>query len=341
MESNEILECPLCLEYYGSSDIIEHMVTCELEQSNQIQKFKKVNNNEINLDDMKMYDFDDDIMQELLYDNDPKDKNDPNYKEVLTKCQKMAFEYCKEKSKKDSLESEEKLIERFEKNGYTQYDIPKVIIHIKQYSKITINVNLSTILTLMINDDHYKNGFEIGRFKHSSGGGRKNWENNLFNSMYKNCDPIERVKYGAVNIYNEVNGIKSCAHYGNVFFVLKDKVKDRATFVYGDSSAMMKYICTFEYCTHLLLHLQDNELTNVIKHVLEKKKLDYYIYQDGTNKKTSYSTYIEAQIHGKLRLNTDIEGLCIKNEIYETLKKKDTTKLSKFCEKNNILLQIV
>jgi hypothetical protein len=182
----------------------------------------------------------------------------------------------------------------------------------------------------LVNESHLKNGFELGRFSAKKTCARSIWEMNLFKGVYDEItEPVERVKYGALNIFNEKSGIYACSGYGNVFFVLKDQVKNRISFVNGDSSQMMFHICTFKYCTALFVHLPDDYLKALILHVLENKKVE----------KAQYFNYIEAQIHGLVRINMDIEILCIKNSLV-----KDTNTMSlieQFCFDNDIKLELI
>lgn len=154
---------------------------------------------------------------------------------------------------------------------------------------------------------------------------RIQWEQNLFNKEYEKATAIEKVKYGALNLFNLPNGTASCLGYGDVFFVLKPELNKRISFVNGDSSIMMFHICTFKYPTALLVHLNDRMLKDLILCVTKN-----------ISPKANYN-YIEAQIHGPIKISTDIEKLVVPN----------TTKLSAdkifalrdFCSNNNIKFQ--
>lgn len=205
----------------------------------------------------------------------------------------------------------------------------KVIEYIKTI-KVTINLSLDTVLKFLINESHLKNGFELGIFSAKGTCARGMWEMNLFKGIYdETTEPVERVKYGTLNIFDEKNGIPACSGYGNVFFVLKDQVKNRISFVNGDSSQMMFHICTFKYCTALLVHLPDYYLKALILHVLENKKVET----------SQYFNYIEAQIHGLFRMNMDIEKLCIKNSLVKDTKTMNS--IEQFCFWNDIKLELI
>lgn len=245
-----------------------------------------------------------------------------------SKCQKLAIKYCKKKSKIHEDQARGTVLINFIQLGFTEEDLDKVINYIKNDIKVTINVGQNTIANFLINEDHYKSGFELNIFEKNSQ--RDNWEKNLFHSIYDDCQPIERVKYGALNMFNKKDGVESCKGYGECIFVLKDELKNRISFVKGDSCTMMFHICTFKYCTALLVHLSDDYLKSLVAHVnnnvIDKPKHKVF-------------HYIEAQIHGSIRLNMDIEKLLVPSKIMND--RAIENKLTMFCEKNNIILEII
>ena len=297
MENNEIIECPICFDIFGIFDIDKHFELCCVDV--------KDNN--------------------ILQTNTTQSYIEP----TLTECQKNAYKYCKKKSKIHSDQTKGLVLIRFLENGYEEKHVDMVINNIKNNVRVTINIRVQTILENMSNDTHIKNGYEIKKFNSSSlHCARTTWENNLFNKIYDKAEPYERVKYGALNIFNEVNGISSCTMYGESFFILKNELKNRISFVCGDSSSQMLHICTFKYCDQLLIHPSNDHFKAIVDNVIYKKHSKGY-------------AYIEAQIHGPVRLNFDIEKFCIKQSVFLTLKGDDKEKLAFFCNKNNIELVIL
>jgi hypothetical protein len=76
-------------------------------------------------------------------------------------------------------------------------------------------------------------------------GGRFQWESKLFDKIYDKCKPVERPKYGVLNIHNSPYGVKSCYGYGPNYFVLKE-VRLRTTFVNQDSAGLVANKNAFE-----------------------------------------------------------------------------------------------
>lgn len=96
---------------------------------------------------------------------------------------------------------------------------------------------------------------------------REQWEDALFGNIYTHdCDPSERVKYGALHLFNEPRAPSACIGYGDCAMILKSKVKNRTSYVYGDSSWMQFQIGTIEYSGAILNLLNDSLLDNLIKY---------------------------------------------------------------------------
>ncbi len=182
----------------------------------------------------------------------------------------------------------------------------------------------------MINDDRYRNLFEIGPSSdYTALQSRIRWEDNLFNFTYRSALPSERVKYGNMNIVNDPKGILSARSYGQSYFVLKG-VRMRTTFIFGDSSsiACCRTIATPEHCKHLLLKLSDVELNEVIKACTG---------QAGNSQ--ILTTYIEMHIHGNVLFDTHISELhlCTNECVGITEVDGKLHDLAKsFCDKYNI-----
>ncbi len=244
----------------------------------------------------------------------------------LTELQKKAIKFCNKKSKIHERAIYGNALISFVENGYTEDDLKQVIKYIQSEVNITINISLRTIIDHMLNDTHYKNGFEVNKIFCKNDATRSMWENNLFNNIYDKSVPEEKVKYGALNIFNDPNGVSSAYAYGDSFFVLKKDVNERSSFVSGDSCGMMFHLCTFKHCVPILIHC-GTLLQALIQHVKHNNKYD-----------KAYP-YIEAQIHGDVRLKHDIEKLVVKNTNYEALDDRNKAKLNTFCKMNNIILE--
>jgi len=223
---------------------------------------------------------------------------------VLTNAQQKAMEYAQKKSKIYSKNTKLSVLHRFKMRGLGKSEIKKTIDFIQKKVQIIIHVNLTKNMRYYLNDDYYRNLFEVN----NSGGccsksARETWEKNLFSGLYDGVDPVERVKYGAMNLTNCDQGVNSCCGYGDSYFVLKNKVKDRTTFVFGDSSSMMLELGTFNNCGIILSLISDDLLNNLIK--VATGECDGLPYSD--------KYYTEIQIHGLVRFFHDIDLLVVNN----------------------------
>jgi hypothetical protein len=259
-------------------------------------------------------------------------------KHKLSEVCKKAYKYCTKKSKILSKYIYPNLLMKFIELDYTEDDLTTVIKYIQNEAPITINVRNETIINYLVNDDHYKNCFEIGdTHKAVSTDVRFCAESNMFNKLYDKCDAIDRVKYGSINLFDSENGNPTCLAYGDVVLVLKNEIKKRTSFTIGDSFEMQFHIGTFQYSSIFLINIKDPLIHALISFVKTRKKLAsyeiLYLYKKGLYKKGECA-YIEIQIHGLIRLNEDIEKIIIN-------KKNMSQKINEFCDKNDIELVVL
>ena len=270
-------QCEYCFELIDKDIIDEHMMICYKEQT------------------------------ELLNSCENRIKVVED-KPQISNTQIKAIEYCFKKSKLFSKNVYKNLLARFQFKGHTKNDLNQVVKFIKKNIRIIIHVNLDSCLQYLIKDDHYRNQFETNRSHGTlSSSARMVWENNLFNNIYhKDIDGGERVKYGTINITNDPLGVTKCYGYGDSYLILKDNVKTRCSFIMGDSCAMDIHLCTFKYFNSILLFLKDEALDDVI---------DVSLGKATSRSSNSLHHYIEAQIHGPIKLSRDVE-LLVANSKY-------------------------
>ena len=250
-----------------------------------------------------------------LYNNLAKPKEQPKEplkdaktepKEIeLTDRQQKALGFVFKKSRIFSKNTYLDVLCKFKDRGLGKDELETVINYIKNVP-VVIHVSTTTISHLA-REGVYKNIFEItnsgkGQSYNTS---RFDWEKNMFNSIYDDAEAIEKVKYGALNLLNNPNGVPSAYSYGNSYLLLKNHVKQRITFVCGDSSQKQMQIATFDNNVILLNILDYKLLDEVIEIALNKKN----------SSPTNYA-YIEAQIHGPLIIGRDIQMLYV-NKHYQ------------------------
>lgn len=115
------------------------------------------------------------------------------------------------------------------------------------------------------------------------GGDRWLWESRMFASAYDGANPVERPVYGALNYRRKSVG--AAPRFGSAHLVLSADVNARATFCYPDSNEKPTDFGVAERMGLLPLAL-----------AADVDALD---------------DYIEAQVHGAVRLDRDVESLVL------------------------------
>lgn len=225
-----------------------------------------------------------------------------------TKTQKKALKFSLKKAKYMSKNCKHILCERMAKMGYDPDNVDQVI-EFAQQAGLTMHVPLirRNLVDIFMKDPHLKNLFEVG---HSGGcsvvSSRSSWETALFNGMYDEVEPAERVRYGAYNIDRNPKGVLGARNYGDVFLVFDEAVKKRTTIVYGDSSGHSQrlHMGSPKHLINILCYVTEPVLLTILEQVCPK---------DLNDPKVNFTQYgyIEAQIHGELRLDRDVDALAI------------------------------
>lgn len=144
-----------------------------------------------------------------------------------------------------------------------------------------------TLLSLK-NDGVFKSQHETGTSNGSltayPGGARWLWESEIFGGHYDSVNVKERPKYGALNL--NLLGSGGSPRFGSAVFILKSNVLSRTTFCYPDSYYKPTCFSTYETIGSLIELVQS----------ANDDPLD---------------AYIEAHIHGEIRLDKDVECLVL------------------------------
>lgn len=271
----------------------------------------------------------------------------------LTDTQIKALQMVFKESKIFSKIHERKILSKLESYGLTQYDLQNVITYIQEKVPIIIHTFLRN-LKKVCNDNKYRNAFETGITNGSTAFiDRKDWENNLFQKIYANSPSNERVKYSALNITNDPRGDRVCHVYGDCYLILKEHVKERASFIFGDSSWRSVFcISTFKYPLAMLNEMPIQflyHLTKLASDNLDKNKIHQHASAKyiATSKERELSLpikyesmdfkYIESHIHGDILLERDVQCVVI-NDKYKNNEEVQTI-LTKFVENHNVSLK--
>lgn len=224
------------------------------------------------------------------------------YNDILTNDQKEALKLVNQ-----TCSNRHQLTLKRYKETYTEDKPDKIVELIKNKSEnIEIHINVPYRYVINIADDtHYRNQFET----HVSMGTLSNekrieWEKNLFRYNNDITGP-DRPKYGnlPIQISSGDTHNKITIGYGKCYFTLKNHVKNRTTITHGDShSKELREVFNFEYF-----------------HLIGEKNIQNIKYFVNNGKIHDNFEYIEAQIHGPIRLDTDIAKFCYPHCYHDNL----------------------
>jgi Protein of unknown function (DUF3626) len=159
-------------------------------------------------------------------------------------------------------------------------------------SRITLNFHpdrgeppiLAALASAGTYHSQFVTGTSNGGLTAHPGGDRWRWESRIFGGAYDASAAEHRPVYGALNFRGKPVG--AAPRFGSAHFVLSGHLLRRATFCYPDSHLEPEH---FGVAT--AMNLIDRALADVGADALDD--------------------YIEAQVHGPVRLGTDVEALVL------------------------------
>lgn len=198
----------------------------------------------------------------------------------------------------------------------------------------------------------YKNQFETGlsngKLSPLRGSSRDSWEQKLFGDAYASSEIAveERPRYGALDLMRHPDG--PAPRFGSCYFLLKPRLTQRSTFTYLDSHrnpAERGTINVFEdLMAALLLECFERQYALGEKDITPARLMNYLHnslskpYPDLANRAPARNLdhYIEAQLHGKVTLENDVEMLVADPSFQE---KPTGETLRQLCQKWGIALR--
>jgi hypothetical protein len=179
----------------------------------------------------------------------------------------------------------------------------------------------------LLRDGIYKSQFETGLSSGSltafAGGQRDEWERSLFGGAYhaREVPLAERPTYGALELVRHADG--PSPRFGSCYLVLRPEVSKRCSFTYGGSQSpdVLEHSGTLEHPECWLLALleavaRDGAGLGVsplgVTGLLESVTHGVARRYEGPAERSvgrSLDSFVEAQVHGPVRLATDVEWL--------------------------------
>ncbi len=188
-----------------------------------------------------------------------------------------------------------------------------------------LNHKMDTVAKALVSDGIYKSQFETflsnGKLSPKKGGPRDIWENNLFGDAYNGTDvsAVDRPKYGALDLMRLPDG--PCPRFGSCCFLLDPSVLSRSTFTYMDSyrnppekgtiSTMhdiFAALLTESFERDFALGIADMRPPRLINHLKCRLQEPFENPADSPPSR-NLDHYIEAQVHGEIRLLDDVDAL--------------------------------
>jgi Protein of unknown function (DUF3626) len=217
--------------------------------------------------------------------------------EELEMLQRGALEYVMKKAQQLHKQAMDGLTTRYQLLGFQPEDVDSCLDYIRHEAPIVIHVSEQT-LGYLTYDTYYRSAFELGTAPAKALKARKKWESGLFGGWYDNCAPSHRPKYGCLNIFGDIRGVKCARGYGRVVLTLANHVRHRSTFLDKDSSInCTSTLATSEFYGHVLSQYSNDELQAVMN--VSRNR--------GTQCRCNH--YKEVQIHGPISLATDIQAM--------------------------------
>ena len=161
----------------------------------------------------------------------------------------------------------------------------------------------AVMIELLARDGLYRSQFETGTSNGGMtahrGGARWEWESRIFDGAYDDCDgsdPSMRPKYGALNYRSDPVG--GSRRFGSCHLRLHHKVLARTTFCYPDSHLQPEHFGVGERMALIDMAVENHRCLDLL------------------------DDYIEAHVHGPLRIDDDVEAVvldpCFKSTRVET-----------------------
>lgn len=162
----------------------------------------------------------------------------------LEACQLAAIRCVFEYSKKSNLDTAIRADEIFHCKRYFEHEHNRIAELIRGKFPIDVHFHpdriaidgssvIEGLLSTMTYENQYVSGISNGLLGTTVSGSRKRWESQLFGYAYDGQPASLRPKYGAINLFNSLDG--ACPRFGSCYLRLCSQVHRRCTLSYGDS----------------------------------------------------------------------------------------------------------
>lgn len=251
----------------------------------------------------------------------------------LAPCQRQAIENIRAEAIALRTDSQFTLSHIFRMSNLSDSDILKTKEIVQTHARVVLHFHPDRpaggrlVAQALLEEGIYKSQFETGisngLVSMQPGGPRDEWERHLFHGAYQmeGVEASQRPRYGALDLMRNADG--PAPRFGSCFFILKPHMTACSTFTFGGSQDKPKYQGTADELDAILGALMEESFTrdfalgvdNIRPGQLYERlgslKDDYG--DSYANGKASHNLdhVIEAQIHGEVQLERDVEALVV------------------------------
>lgn len=251
----------------------------------------------------------------------------------LTPAQRAALEHTRAHARGRRDEALASLAHITRMSNLAPEDLDALRATIRTHARVALHLHPDrlgpggeTVAAALLAEGVYRSQFETGlsngKVDPSPGGARDLWESRLFGAAYpSDTPPSERPRYGALDLLHHPDG--PAPRFGSCYFLCAPVVTARCTFTYQDSHQDPPEKGTVDEFDDVLaallgeVFLRDSALGAselmpgaLVRRLLEAlpgPRPDPAILPPSRN----LNHYIEAQIHGEVRLERDVEAVVV------------------------------
>ncbi|MEU3458094.1 DUF3626 domain-containing protein [Micromonospora sp. NPDC006766] len=253
---------------------------------------------------------------------------DPATTPALTPAQAAALRHVRHLARRDRPAALATITRHLAGSG-TGYQPEEIIAAVATHGRLTLNFHPDrllrdgrTVAEALDREGVYRSQFETGISNGGltafPGGDRDRWEATLFGGAYQRPGvlPSERPKYGGLNLLDHADG--ACPRFGSCHLRLRPKLLGRASFTFGDSHTEPKDLGTLDVFEPVLAALLEAtadtgvslgaagmDTGTLLRALLCRQE------RESAEAGRALDDYIEAQIHGELSLDRDVEALVV------------------------------
>ncbi|UNK20749.1 DUF3626 domain-containing protein [Paenibacillus sp. N3/727] len=265
-------------------------------------------------------------------DENASNKRESRLIEELSGSQLSALEYVSNYARGRKNEATRAIHEILQMSNIDREAFEDAVAKIKSHARIALHFHpdrldpaKKSVAEALLEQGVYKSQFETllsnGSVSAYPGGERDLWEKDLFGGAYQKegSTNSQRPKYGALDLMLHPDG--PAPRFGSCYFLLAPDVSYRSTYTYLDSHQNPKEKGTYttfdDILAALLKEVFNRDFALGEKNLTPRKLIDHLRdhlikpFADPSSREANRNLnhYIEAQVHGDIRLKEDVEVL--------------------------------